>query len=61
MLAKCLLVVTGAEAKEERITLWWPGGGDRGGFYAVRLLWQQHDQEEDWGFLLIDAYNVLNE
>ena len=26
----------------------------------VRFLWQQHSQEEDWGFLLIDAQNAFN-
>ena len=25
------------------------------------LLWEQHSQEEDWGFLLIDAQNEFNE
>ena len=32
-----------------------------GGIQLVRLLWHQHAQEEDWGFLLIEARNVLNE
>ena len=27
----------------------------------MRLLWKQHAQEEDWGFLLIDARNAFNE
>ena len=27
----------------------------------MRLLWQHHDQEEDWGVLLIDLGNVFNE
>ena len=27
--------------------------------HAVRILWKQHTQEEDWRFLLIDAQNVL--
>ena len=27
----------------------------------MRHLWQQHDQEEDWGYLLIDAHNAFNE
>ena len=26
----------------------------------MQLLWQQHVQEEDWGFLLIDARNSFN-
>ena len=32
-----------------------------GEVHAVRLLWQQHVQEEDWGSLLIDACNLFNE
>ena len=28
-----------------------------GGTHAVQILWQQHAQEEDWGFLLIDEHN----
>ena len=27
----------------------------------MRLLWKQHDQDEEWGFLLIDARNEFNE
>ena len=27
----------------------------------MRLLWAQHSQEEDWGFLLVDAQNAFNE
>ena len=27
----------------------------------MRLLWSQNSQEEDWGFLLIDARNAFNE
>ena len=25
------------------------------------VLWEEHSQEEDWGFLLIDAHNAFNE
>ena len=32
-----------------------------GVIHVVWLLWQQHSQEEDWGFLLIDARNSFNE
>ena len=32
-----------------------------GGINAMRLLWVQHYQAEDWGFLLIDAQNTFNE
>ena len=27
----------------------------------MRVLWEEHLQEEDWGFLLIDARNLFNE
>ena len=27
----------------------------------MHLLWAQHSQEEDWGFLIIDAWNAFNE
>ena len=27
----------------------------------MHLLWEQKYQEEDWGFLLIDAHNAFNE
>ena len=52
MLAKCVLVVTGAEAKEACRTEQLCGGqeaGIEGGIHMVWLLWQQHDQEEDCG------------
>ena len=26
----------------------------------MRLQWAHHSQEEDWGFLLIDAWNAFN-
>ena len=66
MLKKCVLVVMGeeAEAKEACGTEQLCGGLETGievGVHSVRLLWQQHAQEEDWVFLLIDAYNVFNE
>ena len=64
MLVNCVLIMTGAEAKETYMTEKFCGGleaGDEGGMHAVRILWQQHSQEEDWGFLLIDACNAINE
>ena len=27
----------------------------------MRLMWKQHWQEDEWGFLLIDARNAFNE
>ena len=64
MMAKFLLGVVRPEAKaacgttqlagvlEERI---------EGAIHAMRVLWEKHKKEEDWGFLLIDARNAFNE
>ena len=63
MLAKRVLVVTGAEAKEACGMKHLCGGldvGIEGGIHVVRPLWQQHTQEEDWGFLIIDALSEEN-
>ena len=64
ILAKCVLAVIGLEAKEacgtEQLCRELESG-IKGGICAVRLLWQQTAQEEDWGFLLIDAQNAFNE
>ena len=35
--------------------------GIEGAIHAACLQWAQHSQEEDWGFLLIDARNTFNE
>ena len=35
--------------------------GIEGAIHAARLQCTQHSQEEEWGFLLIDARNALNE
>ena len=35
--------------------------GREGGIHAIRVLREEHSQEEDWGFLLIDAWNAFNE
>ena len=35
--------------------------GIEGGIHGMRLLWAHHSQEEDWGFLLIDAWDEFNE
>ena len=64
LLAKCLLRVSGQEAKAaygteqlaDRVE-----AGIEGVIHAARLQWAQHSQEEDWGFLLIDARNTFNE
>ena len=35
--------------------------GIEGAIHVMRVLWEEHTQEEDWGFLLIDARNAFNE
>ena len=63
-MAKCVLRVTRQGAKAICGTEHMVVGLEAetgGGIHAVRLLWAQHSQEEDWGFLLIDAWNKFNE
>ena len=61
---KCLLRVMGKEAKDACGTEQHASGAEskiEGGIHAIRLLSHQNSQEEDWEFLLIDAWNTLNE
>ena len=54
----------GVEAKESCGTEQLCGcleAGIKGCIHSVRLLWKQHDQKEDWVFLLIDMCNAFNE
>ena len=63
-MAKCLLRVTGPEAKAACGTTQLAGGveaGIEGAIHAMCVLWEEHQNEEDWGFLLIDAHNAFNE
>ena len=39
----------------------WTRGGDRGGIHAARAEWIEHEEDEEWGFLLVDARNAFNE
>ena len=64
MLEKCVLVVTGAEAKEACSTEQLCGGleaGIEGGIHMLRLMWQKYTQEKDLGFLLIGVCSAFNE
>ena len=64
LMAKCLLKVAGPEAKTACGTTQLAGGleeGIEGDIHAMCVLWEEHKKEEDWGFLLIDARNALNE
>ena len=63
-MAKCLLRVAWAEAKPACGTTQLAGGmesGIEGTIHVMCVLWEEHNQEEDWGFLLIDARNAFNE
>jgi hypothetical protein len=33
----------------------------KGGIHAIDELWKQRKEEEEWGFLLIDASNAFDE
>ena len=64
MMAKCLLKVTGPEAKAAWGTTQLAGGleaGIEGAIHAMRVPWDEHKKEEDWGFLLIDMRSTFNE
>ena len=64
LISKCVLHVAGGEAKEscgiDQLCVGLESGIE-GGIHAMRLLWEQHSAEEEWGFLLIDAANAFNE
>ena len=64
LMAKCLILVAGPEAKAACRTTQLAGGveaGIEGAIHAMRVLWEEHAQEEDWGFILIDTHNAFNE
>ena len=64
MMVKCLLWVTAQEAKAACRKTQLAGGvkaGIEGGIHEMRVFWEENSQEEDWGFLLIDARNAFNE
>ena len=63
-MAKCLLQLAGQEAKAACGTAQLTRGveaGIEGGIHAMRVLREEHSQEEDRVFLLIDARNAFNE
>ena len=63
-MAKCLLKVAGPEAKAACGTTQLAGGLEAGievAIHAMRVLWDEHKKEEDWGFLFIDAHNAFDE
>ena len=63
-MAKCLLWVAGPESKAACVATQLVGvleAGIEGSIHAMRVLWEEHKTEEDWGYLLIDARNAFNE
>ena len=64
LMAKCLLKVAGPEAKAACGTTQLAGGleaGIEGAIHVMRVLFEEHQEEEDCGFLLVDARNAFNE
>jgi hypothetical protein len=62
--AKATLLVSGCDAKEHcGIDQLCAGlkAGIEGGIHAINELWRQQKEEEEWGFLLVDAANAFNE
>ena len=62
-MAKCVLAMVGSEVMNACGIDQLCAGlsvGIEGGIHAMQLLWEQHKQEENWGFLLIDAQNAFN-
>jgi hypothetical protein len=62
--AKATLLVSGSDAKELCGIHQLCAGleaGIEGGIHAIEELWKQHEEEEEWGFLLVDASNAFNE
>jgi hypothetical protein len=64
LFAKASLLASGNEAKEkcgiEQLCAGLEAGME-GGIHTIEELWKQHKQEEEWGFLLVDASNAFNE
>ena len=63
LLAKCVLKVAGTEAKEECGSDQLCAGleaGINGAVHAVRAMWKATEDNEEWGFLLVDAANAFN-
>ena len=62
-MGKCLIWLTGQEVKAACGTDQLSGiveAGIEGGINDMHVLWEDHLQEKDWGFLLIDARKTFN-
>eukprot|EP00957_Ditylum_brightwellii_P017145 1292717-Ditylum_brightwellii.AAC.1 len=61
---KAILFVCTAEATETYGVKHLCSGlhpGIDGGIHSMNVLWNNYGNEENWGILLVDAYNVLND
>ena len=61
--AKCVIVFAGGEAKEECGDEQLCAGleaGIEGGIHAARQAWLNAEDDDEWGFLLVDAENAFN-
>ena len=64
LFAKCVIKVAGGQAKDACGTSQLCAGleaGIEGAVHAVNALWDVHQHDDDWGFLLVDARNAFNE
>ena len=63
-MAKCVLEVSGHEAKtacgKTQLCAGLEAGID-GAVHAMRRLWDLNEDDDEWGFLLVDARNAFNE
>ena len=64
LIVKSVLQVTGEEATDacgrDQLCAGLPAGVE-GGIRAAQEMRESHSQEEEWGFLLVDASNAFNE
>jgi hypothetical protein len=63
--ATATLILSGRNAKElygigQLCTGLWKQAME-GGIHAIDKLWKQNEEEEEWGFLHVDASNEFNE
>jgi hypothetical protein len=65
LFAKCVMLLAGAEAKDACGVDQLCAGLEasiESGIHVMRLLWEMHAAEEEWGgFLLVDAKNAFKE
>ena len=62
--AKVVILISKEEVKDtcgvDQLCAGLKAGVD-GGIHCMEQTWKQHQQKEEWGFLLIDARNAFNE